>query len=214
MLKETFPYTNIDGDQTVFTAYFNLTRFEVDAEMELEVIQERFQKFQDEVVGNDPNEPKRAMTGPEKRELLGMLKTIIRHAYGERNGDQIDKDDVIWNRFERTGAFSGYLYYLFDNPDKANSFMAGIWPQDAPISQEEAQAEQDRAARKAGMEVVQGDVVEPEFSFLNSLDQYEDDYLLKTSDEEFDAIANHFMQGKNLPFRLIQLGMRRGGATE
>lgn len=207
MLKETFPYKNIDGEPTVFTAHFNLTRFEVDAEMELENMQDRFQRFEDEVIGPDPNSPRRLMTGPEKREMLNMLKTIIRHAYGERHGDQIDKTEEIWNRFERTGAFSGYLYWLFDDPARANDFMRGIWPQDANETLEEAEARQARSS----LSVVEGGK-ESKYEFMKNLDDYSDDYLLKCEKDEFDEIARHFKQGSNVPYRLIQLGMRRGKA--
>ena len=128
-IKQMFEYQDIDGVNTTRTVMFNLTQFEVEGEMELEVIQDRFQKFQDEVIGDDPNAPLRQMTGPEKREILGMVKTLIKHSYGIRDGKRFKKSQEIWDEFEQTGAFSAFLYWLFSEPNRVNVFMDGIWPQ-------------------------------------------------------------------------------------
>jgi hypothetical protein len=52
MIKQMLEYTDIEGQRTTRTVMFNLTQFEIEGEMELELIQARFQRFQDEVVSS------------------------------------------------------------------------------------------------------------------------------------------------------------------
>lgn len=206
-------YEDIDGEQTTRTVFFNLTKFEVEAEMELEILQDRFQKFMDEVIGDDPSKPTREMTGPEKREMFSMVKTIVRHAYGRREGKLMIKNQEVWDEFEQSGAFSAYIYKLFssDSGEEVNKFMQGIWP---------AGLNKPEEVRTAGLEVVpdapDAEEIQSEWQFKDTLEEYSDAYLESCSDAEFESIANHFMQGRNVPFRLLVIGGKRkgGSATE
>jgi hypothetical protein len=235
MIKQMLEYTDIDGQRTTRTVMFNLTQFEVEGEMELEVIQDRFQKFQDEVIGDNPEAPLREMTGPEKREILGMIKTLIRHSYGVREGKRFMKSDEIWAEFEQTGAFSAFLYWLFERPDRANAFMAGIWPQGVDRPEDEPRPDlkvvsDDLDDGKSGVKVLeetpdttpsieapQSDSEEG-WIIKDSLWDYNEDELLGMSDDEFEAVKNKFTQGRNVPLPLLQISGRRksqaGGPTE
>lgn len=243
MIKQMLEYVDIDKQHTTQTLYFNLTQFEVEGEMELEVIQARFQKFQDEVIGKDPNAPIRDMTGPEKREILGMVKTLIRHSYGVRDGKKIRKTRIdkdtgrvenpeIWADFVDTGAFSAFLYWLFDKPERANAFMTGIWPQG--VDRPEDEPRPDLKVVPTELEIVQGEVIEKAkdetpsieaqihdmnvaaFAVRDNLWDYSESELLEASDNEFEAILRKFTQGRNVPLPLLQIGSRRktGGTTE
>lgn len=216
MLKEMFTYKDIDGESQTRTVYFNLTQFEMEAEMELEIIQERFQKFQDEVIGDDDT-PVRELTGPEKRELLGMIKTIIRHAYGRREGKRMVKTEEVWDEFEQTGAFSAYLYYLFSEDGKrANDFMKGIWPQglDRPedIPAPDLKVVQDAEVTPDALD----EAKDPNWHYLN----FDRQRLLEMSDEDFEKVQKASVEGRNVPLPLIQIDgvrhsrKRAGGTTD
>lgn len=229
MIKQLFPYKDIDNLPTSRTVMFNLTQFEVEGEMELEVIQDRFQKFKDEVIGNDPNAPLRQMTGPEKREILGMIKVLIKHSYGIRDGKRFKKSQEIWDEFEQTGAFSAFLYWLFEKPERANAFMAGIWPQG--LDHPEDQPSPDLKVVTDEEDVVEGEVVQtPDIDSLDStpaieassdglkesLFDYTKEELMEMSDDEFEAVKAKFSEGRNVPLPLLQIGSQRKtrGVTE
>lgn len=228
MIKQLFPYKDIDNLPTSRTVMFNLTQFEVEGEMELEVIQDRFQKFKDEVIGNDPNAPLRQMTGPEKREILGMIKVLIKHSYGIRDGKRFKKSQEIWDEFEQTGAFSAFLYWLFEKPERANAFMAGIWPQG--LDRPEDQPSPDLKVVTDEEDVVEGEVVQtPDIDSLDTLEiegvkenpekawyDYTREEMDSLTDDEFDALVERSSQGKNVPAQLLVIRQQRKyrGVTE
>lgn len=205
MLKDMVSYTDIEGNPATKALFFNLTQFEVEGEMELEILQARFQSFLDEVVGED-GEPIRDMTGPEKREMLGMVKTIIRHAYGLKDGLNFRKSQEIWDDFESSGAFSAYLYQLFLQDGAVNRFMRGIWPQGV-----------DRPTPEGSALSVVPDISEGEkepneeagWDGLDKLSLYSDEYLENCPDDEFEKIFRHFSEGRNVPLPLLIAGGRR-----
>jgi hypothetical protein len=234
MIKQMLEYTDIEGQRTTRTVMFNLTQFEIEGEMELELIQARFQRFQDEVIGNDPNAPLREMTGPEKREILGMVKELVRHSYGVKDGKRFIKDKDVWDDFEQTGAFSAFIYWLFDKPERANAFMSGIWPQGVDRPEDEP-----RPDLTVVPDTVQGEVIEnapddtpsiespgylPErdrgdsfirdsngnsWAVKENLWDYGEKELIDMSDGEFEAVKKKFTQGRNVPLPLLQVGGKR-----
>jgi len=210
MIKHMLEFVDIDGERQTRTVMFNLTRFELDAEIELEVLQERFQKFQDEVIGDDPNAPVREMTGPEKREMLSMIKQIVRHSYGRKDGKRFIKSQEVWDEFEQTGAFSAYMYWLFEDPSRANSFMAGIWPQgvDRPNDPDNPQPSPELSVVKGEVEDSQ-DVPDDSYEVKENLWDYSREQLLGMPDPEFEAVTRKFKEGNNVPRPLLQIAAQR-----
>lgn len=241
MIKQLLEYTDIDEQRTTRTVMFNLTQFEVEGEMELEVIQSRFQKFQDEVIGNDPEAPLRDMTGPEKREILAMIKTLIKHSYGVRDGKRFRKtrtdsvtgqvtDPEIWAEFEESGAFSAFLYWLFEKPERANGFMTGIWPQGVDRPEDGPRPDLKVVTDapddgKSGVTVIEEDntpsidpgpsseTAQPDQKPWHEYTQQEMDSL---SDEDFDALLRRSKKGNNIPHPLLIISQQRKnrGVTE
>lgn len=206
MIKDLVQYTDIDGQQASKTVFFNLTQYEIEAEIELEILEARFRKFQEEVIGDDPNAPIRDMTGPEKREMLSLVKLLVQHSYGIREGKRFVKNKEIWDEFVQTGAFSAYIYQLFQKPDAANTFMMGIWPQGASRPAEYAQTQTLQVVPDVAPDApdaTDGWIVK------DSLGDYSEGYLLRCPEGEFTAIMNHFTNGKNVPFQLLVVGQKR-----
>ena len=207
MIKRMIEWEGFDGRPTSKTFFFNLTEFEVQADMELEKLEERFRKFEEEVINSSES---REMTPPEVREMLDLIRTIVKHAYGKRSedGTRFIKNEEVWNEFVETGGFDAFIRDLFANPERANAFMRGIWPK-----------RMIEEADKAQPVTVQGTVVdldEVEETPQKEWTDYTEVELLEMSDTDFNKVLQQATKGRNVPFQLLQIGSRRktGGGTE
>lgn len=224
MLKQMVQWKGPDGKNRNKTFYFSLTEFEVAGEMKLEELHDRFLRFQEEVI----NDEQRNLTHPEIRELLDMVKTIIRYAYGElrdtSDGAEMWKeqqDPDIWNHFVASGGFNAFIWYLFEGGGaRANKFMENIWPDSYKDGIQNALGgiqNTDLPEEPVDDGVTSLDDVEtPEgtngLELRDKLSDYSKEELLKASDEEFQVIVDRFTQGKNTPYQLLSIGMQRMGA--
>lgn len=222
MLKDMVEYIDIDGNKATKTVFFNLTQYEVEAELELEEMQARFQKFMDEVIGDDVENPIREMTSPEKREMFRMVKTLVKYAYGVREGKRFIKNNEIWDEFEQTGAFSAFMYQLFLQKDAVNRFMAGIWPQGVDRQTPPGSAlsvvpdAPDPLQENVEREGFTGTGDAPDEKPWYDYSKVEMDAL---SDDEFDSLVRRSKRGNNVPAQLLVIGQQRksrttGGETE
>lgn len=241
MLKQHISFKSPSGQPMQKTLYFNLTRFEVAHDMELEKLEERLKKFQEEVILDEED---RLMTSPEIREMLGIVKLLIKHAYGIRemgpDGEEFNKEDPdIWRRFVSTGAFDGFIWYLFEDKtgQRANKFMSEVWPQEIRDAVQQANRPDIRAVKDVPLPGNIGEEapIAPDDDGIPSLDddavvyditekdekglgEYTDAEFLAMTDEEFAAAVDRFRQGNNIPGRLLVLGFQRnkevGGKIE
>lgn len=140
MIKENISWKGHDGNPANKTLYFNLTRFEIAHDMELEVLESRFKKFEEEVIRDNVQ---RQMTPPETREMLDIVQTLIKHSYGVRSADgkRFTKNEEVWTEFVEIGAFDAFIWYLFEDTDRANRFMEGIWPEELQIAADKVRNE-------------------------------------------------------------------------
>lgn len=230
MIKQMVQWKGPDQQTRTKTFYFDLTEFEVAGEMQLEVLYDRFQKFQNEVQNSTPDGESRSLTPPEIREMLDMVKVIIKHAYGEfvegPDGWEMRKEQEypgIWPRFVSTGGFNAIIWYLFKdgNEARATAFMENIWPD----SYKEARAASlkavpDQPAQEAVknvtddipsldndvavLDVSEFDVDEkqdPDWNYIN----FTRDQLLAMNDEDWVKVQKASAQGRNVPLPVIQI---------
>jgi hypothetical protein len=238
MIKQLVHYKAPSGRNVSRTFYFNLTKYEVAGEMRLEEMHARFKRFQDEVIDSTPAGETREMSPPEIREMLDMVKAIVEYAYGEYKdtpeGGEIRKkkdDPEVWIRFVASGGFDAFIWYLFEDGNRANAFMTNIWPEEyrggarpatAPVAPEATDdgipsLDDARDSLIPSLEAVpdiQGATVTA--AEEKAWHDYARNELLAMSDDDFDALANRSKKGNNLPFQLIQIGMERSnrGTTE
>lgn len=142
MYKEIHEYEDWDGNDASTTLWFNLTKTELTENLHLHA---RFENLESRLAAGGNRE----LTVPEIQEMLDLVKTFMKLAYGVRPADdpeQFKKSDEIWDRFVSTAAYDTYLYSLFENPAKGVSFLLGILPkslreqaQEQTIALEEAQ---------------------------------------------------------------------------
>lgn len=204
MLKQMISWEGHDGLNTTRTVYFNLTRFEIAHDMELEVLEKRFQKFQEEVIADNP----RQMTPPEVREMLDIFKVIIKHAYGVRSDDgkRFSKNEEIWDEFVETGAFDAFIFYMFEDAARANAFMNGIWPKEV---QEAAAKIREERPDISLVPPIAPDEDTSGYQFKDKLEDYSQAELEGIPEGEFEAVFRHFSNGRNVPLPLLIAGGNR-----
>lgn len=219
MLKQMIQWEGFDGQPAVRTLYFNLTRYEIAHDMELEKLEARFRNFQEEVVGNDENDV-RQMTPPEIREMLDIFKTLIKHAYGIRseNGKRFSKNEEIWNEFVETGAFDAFIFYMFEDANRANAFMQGIWPKE--IQEAAAKVRSERPDLHPVPDLDTQDGTDDGVPSIDAApgekpwSDYSKQELLDLSTEDYEALVARSKNGNNVPFPLLQIGMERNSRSD
>ncbi|MBR4569563.1 MAG: hypothetical protein IKO19_02685 [Candidatus Riflebacteria bacterium] len=119
MLKKTIKYEDYDGNKREEEFYFNLSKAEL---VEMGLSQDGgLDKFLKRII-QEQNAP----------EIVKMLKTILRKAYGEKSDDGkvLLKSDEISHKFECTEAYSDLFMEIFSTPEAAIAFFTGIMPSD------------------------------------------------------------------------------------
>jgi len=243
MIKQFISFKSPSGKPVNRTLYFDLNEFEVTHDMELEVLQERLQRFQDEVIGDDKT-LMRELTTPEKREMLDIVKILIRHSYGERRNDdefwKEEQDPDIWKSFVASGAFNAFVLYLFEDTERANNFMSKIWPDVVQKEYEKSQRadlsavpDMEDSLTNVGQEapIYPGDdgiqsidsPPAPVEQIKKAWSDYTPEQLMEMSQSEFETLYADGRQGNNVPAMLLNIRQRRkmaegaeepGGATE
>lgn len=151
MLKQTISYTDFDDKPQVEDLYFNLTKTELMDNLHLT---SRFESVQKMLDGGE----KRELSEIEIKEILDLVKLIMQLSYGVRSADgrRFAKSEDIWTEFTQTMAYDTYLLSLFQDPNRAISFIVGIMPSDL---RDQAQAEmRKRGAETPFLETVNSDV--------------------------------------------------------
>lgn len=117
MLKKTITYTDYNGEERTEDFYFNLTRAEV---MEMEM----------SVNGGIAEMIQRVVAAKDGATIINIFKDVIKRSYGKKSldGRKFEKNEEIWNEFERTEAYSILFMELATNADEAAKFVEGIVP--------------------------------------------------------------------------------------
>jgi len=126
MLKQTVQFTDFDDVNKTKNLYFNLTRVEVFDHIELK---DEFENVQDMIGGAT-----RDLEMHEVKLILDLVKKLMKLSYGVQktfDGElQFVKSEEQWNSFTQTAVYDEFLIGLFENPEKAVSFLIGIWPKE------------------------------------------------------------------------------------
>lgn len=124
MLKHTFTYTDYNDQQQTEDLYFNITKTELADHLDLK---DQIEKLADRFSG-----PERNLTVPEITEILNLVKTFMKISYGVKSDDgkRFVKGDQVWEEFTQTAAYDQFLFSLFENAEKAITFLLEVVPQD------------------------------------------------------------------------------------
>lgn len=230
MLKQLVQWKGFDGQPANRTVYFNLTRYEIAHDMELETLEQRFKSFQENVIEGDD----RPMTPPEIREMLDIFKVLIKHAFGVRSqdGKRFSKNEGVWDEFVDTGCFDAFIFYMFEDAARANAFMTGIWPEEMQEAAAKIRAERpevhavpdiQEADGAAGDQSIRDDMgltadaPDDDIPSITSIDakkekefwEYTNDELLEMDSSSWDSLVNKSKQGNNVPAQLLVIGQQR-----
>lgn len=128
MLKKTVEFLNFNDQKDTETLYFNIMKSEL-ADIGPILIPE-LEKFREMTIDQDQE---RDLTMDEIKQLLDVIKLLMRYSYGERSedGKRFDKSPGVYERFQQTAAYDAFLMGLFENAGAgAFEFIMGILPKD------------------------------------------------------------------------------------
>lgn len=115
MLKQNVTYKNLFTDEEVTeTLYFNLSKAEIINLM----LEEDDYLANLQTIGKDS----------EVKELLKVVKDLIRRSYGIKDGDRFRKSDIIVDDFMTSEVYSTFIFDLFTDPVKTAAFVEKVMP--------------------------------------------------------------------------------------
>ena len=119
MLKKEITYKDFDGNEKTKTFFFNMTKAEL-TEVELSYKDGLVKTMQDAVDRDD------------KPRIMEIFKSLLLGAYGEKSldGERFIKTPEVREAFMQTQAFSDLYMELVTEPEKVQTFILGIMPQE------------------------------------------------------------------------------------
>lgn len=130
MLKKVITYTNPFTEQLVSEEhYFHISKADL-IEMQMENVDEP------EVVDPEsgtklegfPAKLQRIINDNDGKEVLTVVKDMVRRSYGKRVGDRLVQSPEIWEEFVSSEAWSQLYFELCTDAVAQADFMNGIFP--------------------------------------------------------------------------------------
>lgn len=124
MLKQDITYRTFDDEVATETLYFNITKSELLDQLDLG---DKLEDLQKRLGGEE-----RTLTTKEIQEVLDLVKLFMRLSYGVRSedGKRFLKNAQVWEEFTQTATYDAFLFSLFEEPEKAITFMVNVLPSD------------------------------------------------------------------------------------
>lgn len=123
-VKILHEYATHDGEKVKEQLEFSLTRSELAENLHL--------KAEFEEMDRIAKEPQRELTPEETRKMFLLIKELMRLTYGvrgEKGGRIVHiKNQDIWESFVEAGVYDSFIFWLFENKERANDFMANLMP--------------------------------------------------------------------------------------
>jgi hypothetical protein len=132
LLKKVITYTNPFTNQEVSEEhYFHISKADL-IEMQMENLNEP--EVTDPATGRMlegfPAKLQRIINDKDGKEVLTVVKDMVRRSYGKKNGDRFVRSPEIWEEFTSTEAWSQLYFELCTNAVAQADFMNGIFPSD------------------------------------------------------------------------------------
>lgn len=141
MITKTITYTDYNDESVTETLHFHLTKARLldnlDLREELEALAQQF-------AGD-----RHSLSNAEIMEVLQLVKRFMKLSYGVRSADgkKFTQNDEVYNDFADSAAYDAVLFELFETPDTAMAFLAGVMPKDLMEAGRKAQAEREGVKR-------------------------------------------------------------------
>jgi hypothetical protein len=132
LLKKTITYENPFTKQTVSEEhYFHISKADL-IEMQMENMNEP------EVVHPETGQKlegypamlQRIVNDKDGKEIMAIVKDMVRRSYGKKSGDRFLRGPEIWEDFLSTEAWSQLYFELCTDAEAQAEFMNGIFPSD------------------------------------------------------------------------------------
>lgn len=153
MLKETIKYEDFEGEEQTETLWLNITKTD---SVNLLTLIPRMEAWEKQTSG-----PARELTAEEIIEMVAIVKELVHAAYGVRSedGKLHRKSPDLLADFQASAVYDAFIMSMFEDPNKANNFMAGIMPKSLRAEMERAIAE---AGGQESVEVIDGRITNVE----------------------------------------------------
>lgn len=126
MIKYTHKYEDYDGNEVTEDLYFNLRRDELAENLHIVADFERMEKI--------VQEERRQLKPEEVKLMFGLIKELMRLAYGVRAGEdnrrfkKAHEHEDIWYNFYEAKVYESFIFWLFEDAERANDFAAKLMP--------------------------------------------------------------------------------------
>lgn len=137
MIKRTVTYKDFDGNPVSEDYCFHMMEADfVDLDFKYEEyggLRGYLTQLVKDIQEKGENAPKRPM--------YEFLKEMISVSVGKRVGNRFDRSPEVKDRFFQTGAYSGFLMDLLNDPEGIPTFIDGITPEVSADKRKEAIAQ-------------------------------------------------------------------------
>lgn len=137
MIKRTITYKDFDGNPITEDFFFHMMEADfVDLDFKYEEfggLRGYLTQLVKDIQDKGENAPKRPM--------YEFLKEMISVSVGKRIGNRFDRSQEVKDRFFQTGAYSGFLMDLLNDPEGIPTFIDGVTPEVSADKRKEAIAQ-------------------------------------------------------------------------
>lgn len=132
MLKKTIIYENPFSKQLVSEDhYFHISKADL-IEMQMENLNEpdTIDPETGRTLEGFPAMLQRIVNDKDGKEIMVVVKDMVRRAYGKKVGERFVRSPEIWDEFVSTEAWSQLYFELCTDAEAQAEFMNGIFPSD------------------------------------------------------------------------------------
>ena len=133
MIKRTITYKDFDGESVTEDFFFNMMEADF---VDLDFKYEQYGGLRGYLTNLIKDIQDKGENAP-KKPMYDFLKEMISVSVGKRIGKRFDRSKEVKDMFFQTGAYSGFLMDLLNDPEGIPTFIDGITP-DVPEDKRKA----------------------------------------------------------------------------
>lgn len=134
MIKRTITYKDFDGNPITEDFFFHMMEADF---VDLDFKYEEYGGLRGYLTSLIKDIQEKGENAP-KRPMYEFLKEMISVSVGKRIGNRFDRSQEVKDRFFQTGAYSGFLMDLLNDPEGIPTFIDGITPEVSADKRKEA----------------------------------------------------------------------------
>lgn len=125
MIKETVEYVDFDDKPQTMDLHFHLSKTEL---LDHIYLKDELTSLQDDLEKADGDD----ISTENVVKVVQLVKKLVKLSYGSRSDDgkRFIKNDAVWEEFAYSAAYDAFVYSLFEQPNRAISFLTNLIPKD------------------------------------------------------------------------------------